>query len=427
MKETYFSIDGKKFERYSSTLKLDQEKPYHIRFYAVDRVGYAAVPKTGKFMVDLTPPESDHRTVNNFLKDTLSRQTVLRLSSRDKLSGVDTIHYRFDNETTIEIYDPEKGIVLAGINDGHHNLHYSATDKVRNKEPEKRYSFYLDRTPPLVSYTVIGDLYPRDGRQYVSPRTRIQFKATDDQVPLKVIQYKINKGSFNKYVNPFIPPIKPGAFLVQYRAIDELKNQSILQDLEMLMDVHGPVSKMRLKGANFSQGGGVIWITDQTLIELSSTDDSSGLQKIEYQVADQPVTVYSKPIRINNEGQNLFRYWGTDNVNNREMFSPALLMVDKTPPRVLEVFSIDPVKSVKNKDGETVNAYPVHTSLFLSAMDNSASVKGLWFSLNDEPMKKYEQILFFTKPGKFKIRVKAEDRVGNVTIQSSEFVITGVP
>lgn len=423
VEQILISIDGKAYVPLEKTLSLNQEKRYDLAFYAVDRVGYTESPKTSSFIVDLTPPQSSHQTEKNLLEDTLSRESVILLSSLDTLAGVDFISYRFDNGTDFMRYDRAVGIRMEGLSDGKHVLQYRGTDRVRNVEIEKEYRFHLDLTPPRVAYQVIGDLYLEDMRSYVSSRSRIKLQADDLQVPLKQIKYRINDSSPKTYISPFLPPIQPGRFMIRFTAIDQLRNRAPEQLLELFMDLEPPTTRMHLIGPNFSQGSGVIWATGRTRIKLKSFDNISGLKQIKYQLGEEAVQVYERPFSVPKTGQYLFRYWAIDRVNNREMFKPLLLMVDESPPQILEVFSINSIGTETTKEGAEIPVYPQHTTLFLNAMDNSASIKGIWYQLNGDDMKEYTQVLFLDQPGRYRITIKAEDQLGNVSVKTLEFMI----
>jgi len=189
------------------------------------------------------------------------------------------------------------------------------------------------------------------------------------------------------------------------------------------MDSQPPKTQFQLRGSNYTRGGGVFWIASHTQIRLDGEDDLSGMQKIEYQLAGQPTQAYAGPMTLENEGQYLFRFWGTDQVNNREVFTPILLLVDNTPPEIAEVFSTDPLRTEEGEGSEVVNVYPINTTLFLSAVD-PANVKRLEFSLDDGPAQPYKDELFFTEPGRYRIWVRAQDNVDNTAEHSAEFVIT---
>ena len=93
--------------------------------------------------------------------------------------GLRNISYYFDDEDESHVYDDKVGITLSELPDGKHVLYYYGVDQVQNREQVREYAFYLDRTPPRVAHTIIGDYYATEDRQFISTRTRIQLKATD--------------------------------------------------------------------------------------------------------------------------------------------------------------------------------------------------------------------------------------------------------
>ena len=88
----------------------------------------------------------------------------------------------------------------------------------------------------------------------------------------------------------------------------------------------------------------------------------------------------------------------------------------------MTVFSIAPLEE-RDEEGVNVKIFPVNTSLYLTARDNSANIRTLEFSVNDEPLKPYTETLFFDTPGRFRIVVQASDNVQNVSSEVTEFRI----
>ncbi len=422
IENAYLSVDGVPYSIYENPLNLNQEKTYIVRHYAVDHVGYASKPVEVLFTVDLTPPTTTHTVTNNFLGDILSRQSVILLSSGDQLSGVREIRYRFDNETTTRKYDPEVGVTVKDLLDGEHVLHYFAIDQVENVEIAREYKFELDRTAPEVEATLIGDVALVNDQQYVSPRTRVQLDASDLRAQPQVIEYRINELPYSEYVTPFIPRVAPGPVQVIFKSRDRLGNESEPKTLEVVMDALPPKSSHEFTGPFFSQGLGAVWLTSNTRISLSATDDLSGVQTTSYRVGNEAENLYERDIIIPAEGQYMFSYWSVDRVNNREVTSPVFLIVDNTPPQIMTIFSIDPLR-VEKEDGVDVKIFPVNSLLYLTSTDNSANVRKLEYALNDEPYQPYGETLFFDKPGRYRISVRAEDNVQNQAVQVTEFRI----
>lgn len=422
VKSSFFSIDGNPYSIYQKELSFDQERPYFIWIYSVDKVGYAEKPKVFRFNIDHTPPLTIFKKQENYIDNILSNQTRIYLSSTDNLAGIQQIYYKFGTDKKFKRYNKKRGINMIPVRTGENILTFYSTDNVNNAEIKNNYKFYLDRDPPIVRHQFIGTLYKGKKHNYVSPQTRIILQGTDDKAGVKQFEYQINKLKYKKYIDPFTPPFETGPFTVRYKAIDKLGNVSKPHFMKLMMDIKPPVTEHTITGRSHSTGGGVIWINSNTRISLKTGDDLSGVKKTEFQIADQPPQIYKKPIQIKKAGQFLFRYWGTDQVDNKEMFSPTLLIVDNTPPRIMEVFSIES-SDKKVINGKTFNIFPLYTTLFINALDNSAGLGKMHFSVNGAPKKEYRKTMVFTKEGKYEIKLWAEDNVGNIAKKTIQFLI----
>ncbi|MBN2001633.1 hypothetical protein JW935_29095 [candidate division KSB1 bacterium] len=420
--DIFYSIDGESFKTYENNLVLDQEKPYHFRYYAVDNVGYAETPKTVEFSVDLTPPTTRHETITNFIDDVLSNSTTFKLASTDEISGLDKIFYKFDDSADFLEYKGEN-ISVAALGDGDHHLKYFSSDKVANSEVVVDYPFYLDKVAPEPGIEIVGDRYtPVEGNDFVSSRSSIKLSATDNKIGVDYIEYAINTVQFSKYDAPFSGPSVAGDFKVSYDAVDKLGNKSEILELPLQMDIKPPVSKYDFSGPHHAQKG-TIWITRETPVVLSATDDACGVLKTEYKIQDESMVQYSDPFKIEEEGQYLFNYWSYDNVNNREPDQSVLLIVDNTAPRISETFSIVPNDTTQNSKGDTVLVYPRFTSVFLATVDNSAGLAGIWYSINDAAEQKFVETLFFNENGEYTVKVRSQDHVGNESSKTFSFII----
>src|SRR5690606_35489401 len=103
--------------------------------------------------------------------------TRFKLSSTDNLSGVKSTYYTFD-EGSNRYY--ASSISVASLSDGPHTLRFHAIDNVKNEEEGNTFEFYLDKTPPVADYTIVGDQH-KGNYTYVSERTKVRFSATDNK------------------------------------------------------------------------------------------------------------------------------------------------------------------------------------------------------------------------------------------------------
>jgi hypothetical protein len=452
----FYSIDGEEFKSYSTELVFDAEKKVNLRYYSVDRVGYASEPVTVRFTVDHSSPVTAHDVRTNFSGDVLSPSSTIRLSSVDQLSGLKETYFLLDDQTEHTVYSG-KDIEMDALADGEHRLLYYSVDQVENLEARTRYQFYLDRIPPVSGSRFLGDHYSDGGIDYISPRTRIELTSTDNKIGVRRIEYsfidgykaldksgdfkneittgksKKNKkekntgdgktGSFQTYGEPFKTPFKSGEHAVVYRAIDRLDNLSENTVLPVRMDDTPPRSSKTLKGAKFEQRD-TIWITRDTRVILSAGDDAAGVRGIYFQLGQKAEYVpYSEPIAIPEEGRYLFKFYSADNVDNRETEQPYIIIVDNSPPTVMKTFSVPSTGTETGDDGSEINVYPRYTSLFFGAVDNSSGIAWIRYSINGAKEDVYSTPLMFNEEGKFSMAIKLRDNVGNTRTESLQFVI----
>lgn len=416
---TYVSVNNEPWKPYTGELSLNKEMDVVFRYYATDKVGWAETPSALRFTVDLTPPATTHAIEGNAIGTVLSSQAKFRITSGDTLSGVAIVNARFDKQDFKPVTDEQ--VAVDALPDGDHTLSYYAVDKVENKETEHVIPFYLDRTPPTVEAEVVGDLsMAPNGTRYVSSRSHVKLTAQDNKIGVDKIVYAFDDVNFQQYGNQFLLPAKSGAAKLSYRASDKLNNTSTVAVLPYTMDLATPQSAHHINGPSY-QVRSDIYITSATRIELSSTDDLSGVQKIEYRSEDAPnPQTYTAPLAFPNEGRRLLRYWGTDKVNNRELDRAVELITDNTPPDIFATFSLTPT-TASNADGLPV--YRPMTNLFLAATDHSSGVHKIYYSFNGGKESDYSTPLVLDHDGTFDLLIRADDNLGNESSKHVRFVV----
>jgi hypothetical protein len=418
---TFVSLDDEPYKPYTKDLSLDKEGPAVLRYYSVDHVGWAETPSALRFTVDLTPPSTTHTIAGNALDTVLSTQAKFLIASNDKLSGVASVQARFDKQDFKPVTDGE--IKVETLDDGEHTLSYYAVDRVGNREPEHNVPFYLDRTPPSVDAQVDGDLFNApSGTRYVSTRSHVKLSAEDNKSGVEKIVYAFDEGTFQPYAEPFTLPAHAGSGKLSYRAVDKLGNTSAVATLPYTLDLVPPQSTYRIIGPYY-QVRSDIYITSATRIELSSTDDASGVQRTQFQEEGEPQTHdYTAPLNYPDEGRRLVRYWSTDRVNNRELDRALVLITDNTPPQIFANFSL-----AKNAttDADGLPVYRRLTSLFLGATDNAAGVHKIYYSFDGGKEMEYSTPLVLEHDGTFDLEIRVDDNLGNQASKHLRFVIKG--
>jgi hypothetical protein len=296
-------------------------------------------------------------------------------------------------------------------------------DNVLNPEDKKTYTFYLDRTPPETESAFVGDHHNEKGTGFISPRTGIKLGAQDNKIGVERIEYAFQEGQYQVYTAPFTTPYDAGEHVVTYRATDKLNNMGPIKKIPVILDNKPPKSTHTITGAKFDQRD-TTWITSNTSIRLSAVDDASGVGGIHYQLGEKKeYQLYSDPITIAQEGRYLFKFYGTDRVENRETEQPYIIIVDNSPPTLTKTFSVPKSGTTPGKDGNEIDVYPRYTSLFFGAVDNSAGIAGIWYTPNGAKEVQYTTPLVFNDAGDFTLGIRLMDNVGNTGSETVRFII----
>lgn len=416
----YVSINGAPYAPVTGDITFDKEAVYRVSYYGVDKVGNASAPEIQTFSIDATPPKS--LLVFNGRVDAadtvFSRSQSIEFKAVDTLSGIEEIFYWFDDKKKIKKY--KEPVPLKSLKDGPHAVWYYAVDKAGNEEKPKRRPFVVDDIAPVPEISLVGDRYqPEKGLEYISPRTVVKLAAVDNKSGIAQIRYAIENKDFIDYTSPFRFSTKLDKCALEVVAIDKAGNKSPKYKTTARMDAKPPKTSYEISGPLVKKSG-ILYLSSASRIELSSRDEGSGVAATSYFIDNTAPKPYSGPFAIAQEGQHLFRFWSMDRVNNAEDTPSVVIVVDNTPPRIVETFSVQVSSSdtANNKKPK----FPPNTSLFLAASDASG-VEGIWYSINGKRKEKYSRDLKFEKPGDYEILVTAKDILGTTQEKKLEFAI----
>jgi len=423
VEKTYFSINGENYQDYSSIIPMDKEQAYILKYYASDFVGNAENPTTKKYTVDLSAPKTNHSVSQPKLDDIISPKANISLSFSDNLSGVRNTRYYFDNNAPLFYGVP---ITLWNLTDGNHNLTYYSTDNVSNVENKVVYSFYLDKTPPVVTQDIVGDLSITDCK-YISSRTKIKLSATDNKAGVDKVFYSIDVGGQLTYGDQFLVPNNDGQHTITYWGIDKVTNLAAKKYLTVCMDNTNPATHITYGNPQFFDRD-TLFINKLTPVTLHPNDGGSGVLKTEYNINNNGNSKYSSSFKIPEEGYKTIGFFSTDKVNNVETQKTSHCFVDNTPPVIYVRFSIDPIDK---RDG--LNVYPNYTRMYVAATDKQVGTQEIMYSVNGSPMKLWssqytldasEVQHFTTKNKKYVVKIQSKDKLGNMSEYTIEFYVS---
>ncbi len=422
LESTYVSIDGQPYKKLTEGIELNQEKIYKIKFYSVDNVGNAEIPKLIYIKLDLTKPTTNLTVEPDLYNNIVSPRSKIKLDPSDENSKVKKTVFSINGGT---FYNYRNPIIISGLKEGEHTITYYSIDNAGNEEIKKEYKFYLDKTAPMIVDELIGNTFIANGREYSSGRSRVKLTAMDNKAGVQQIMYSINNGDFIEYSKPFYLS-KSGKLKIKTFVTDNVNNQTINTIMTnksniSYVDLSGPTLGHRFQGANFISKD-TAFITSETKIILAAKDDASGYKRMEYSIDNNEIKDYSEPFSIDQEGTHSVTYTGYDNVDNSST-NTFICVEDDTGPEIFFRFSIISDKK-RNIKGKNYDVYPNHVVLFLSSTDTSVGFDNMLYSINGSASRPYNSLIKgFQKEKIYTINVTAIDKLGNKGQKTIDFFI----
>jgi len=415
----YYSVNSNDYKSYNNEIspKTDDEK-CELKYYAVDKVGNIEDVKKNKveFFIDEVPPETYHNVTGIDLeRNIISLNTKIYLDASDSKSGLKATYFKFDDGP----YMVYRGSVLPlkQLSEDNHTLTYYSEDNVGNKEEPKTFSFFLDKSAPILTSDVLGDRFVINNQIYFSGRTKLKLTAVDNKSGVKEVKYAIDNSAFNSYEKPFYLPKKPGYHIIKYYAVDKMNNNTGIgsnnyknykySTKKIYVDLVGPTLTHSFTGKRFYTRD-TVFLGKNSKIRLSANDAESGLQYISYSVDGvQKETIYKTPFSLAGNGKHLVEYFGYDNVNNRNIRS-FYVMVDENPPEPSYTFSVEPYREENG-----LKVYPSYVMIYLSGSDRMTGTEKIYYSVNGSPEKLYTSPLSGFVKGKNVLKFMTVDKLGN--------------
>ena len=420
----YYSMDGSNFQVFSTPLIINQEKEYMLKYYAVDNVGNVENLHSVNIILDKTNPKTSINISTDKYENIISGRSKIILEAEDSGVGIKSVFYKIDEGPEKKYITPLRATYLS---QGEHKLIYYTSDKVNNNESENVFNFYIDKTPPNIVQEIIGKSFFAGGREYSSGRSQLKLTTFDNKAGVKDVFYSINNTEYKKYEKPVFLSNVTGNLVIKAYAIDNVNNKT--ESVEKgsktnvpYVDLSGPSITHGFSGSTFILRD-TVFISNTTKIYLKATDTESGISRIEYIVDDKEIKVFKEPFSIDKEGPHSVEITGYDNVDNTSI-SNFSVIVDKTGPVVFSRFSVLP-NGKENFDGKILDNFPGHVVLFLSSTDNVVGFDKMYYSINDTPEKRYYGIIkSFPGKGKFNMKIRAQDKLGNETKEEIDFSIS---
>ncbi|MCX5339394.1 DUF1080 domain-containing protein [Streptomyces atratus] len=179
-------------------------------------------------------------------------------------------------------------------------------------------------------------------------------------------------------------------------------------------DTTAPETSAKVDGDKNADGAYI----GQATVTLSATDDSSGVDTVEYAVgADGAWQPYTAPIVVNEVGTHTIRYRATDKAGNTAAEKSVDFAVaapptdDKTPPE-----SSATVSGEKDDQGQ----YLGMATVTVTASDTGSGVNTIEYAIGaDGAWQPYTAPVMVHETGTHQVRYRATDKAGNTAAEKS--------
>jgi hypothetical protein len=281
------------------------------------------------------------------------------------------------------------------------------------------FEVYADSKPPVTDIN-FGDskILQLKGKLYLTAKAEIKLSATDELSGVNKIMYSLDSSEYKEYHESIVLESEKEYFL-KYYSFDNVGNAEPLKTLHIVIDKSSPRTSMEIKGDIYEN-----ILSGRTILTLKAADSISGVESVQVRLDDGPAGNYSGPIyaALIPQGEHKLTYWSTDNVKNKEQEHIYTFYVDKTAPTIIQ----EVVGKSFMLNGKEFSSGK--TQLKLTAIDNKAGVKDIYYSINKGEYIKYSApVALSTIGGDLSIKSYALDRVNNRSQATEEEQAVKVP
>ena len=424
----HFKINESEEQKFVKPIMIKDENYYELKFYSVDNVSNKSNYQKLVFKLDLTPPSSSHSIKGLQKEGILSKKALFSFEGKDMLSGLKSIVYTFQRKNGLfrkRGVFKGKDISINSFPGGDYTLRFYSVDNVENREKEKSVDFHLDKKPPKFKASIIGDKFKVNGKIFVSGRSKVNIKSSDNKVDVKKVIWWFKKSKPKVFKGPFSLPPNRGTQEIFYNAIDSLDNWGKLKKLSVVLDLLPPVIDFKIVGRKISIFE-KNFISPNSKIILKAFDSGSGIKEIIYR-ADRsndrgPEKGYKKPFSLKEEGTYNLHYFASDRVGNKMIEQKSTFVVDSSPPVINYHFSNTKIGE-REVEGRMFPVLLPGSRVYLGSSDSLSGTKSIYYKIGGVA-KKYKEPLQYWRLGKHELEIVCYDHVGNDSRMKISFIIS---
>ena len=301
-----------------------KEGNHSFVYYAKDRVNNTENKKLYEFYLDKTPPavtvsiQGDR--IKGKRKTFVSKRTSIKINASDNKSGLKNVKYSLDLKKTWQLYRAPFSLPQK---QGLYYLKYYANDIVNNKSTIYTHALYQDLMPPETQYDFKGHHILTQNQTFVSSQTFILLKSSDKESGVQTTEYIID----NKKEERFSKPIQlhgEGHHQLTYYSKDQVNNTEekktaafIVYNIPPILFTQFSIGHIGTKTAKNVQEVFKVY-PSQTMMFLGATDQSVGLDRIEYKINNNPSKLFTSTLKFDKTGEYNVLITAFDKLQNKK-------------------------------------------------------------------------------------------------------------
>ncbi len=341
--------------------------------------------------------------------------STISAKDQDEMSGVEQIFQSIDG---VPYADYTNTLTLNS--EKAYNLKYYALDKVGNAEKPNNKLFTVDLTAPETKYTLSGDRI--EAETTLSPRSFIELGTTDNLAGVKRTYYNFDATPDKTYSSKVgMAGLPDGEHIFNFFATDNVENEATKQNYSFYLDRNEPEIIATIEGDLYEKSG-VNYISERSKVQMTATDNKSGVKGIFYLIDGAGTAEFSEPFLVEkNQGKHKITYYGIDNVENKGGAKTddvlGNLYLDLTSPTIGISFSGD---KFTTRDTLFVSG---RTEVNLSSTDAQSGVQFVKYTLDSGSEVAYDSKFTVNQLGTHKIAYNSKDNVNNASEKDYVFVV----
>lgn len=288
-----YTINGVNPTQYRSPLpaSLFSGGVHRLNVYAVDNVGNStlddddALNEFSRLEQDREGPKVTIETQGDSYKGKyhyISDRTQISVKAEDKLK-VNSRTYGI-NTTVLSPYDTPFSIT---DNTGLVTVRAQAVDELSNYSPVVSSMYYVDKKSPSTGVNYGNPQFFNRDTLFVNKTTKISLKSFDTESGVQKIEYAINDGALQSYVQPFNLNAE-GFYTLKFKATDHVNNTETIKESHVFVDESAPeiyvnfsIESIRTENV---EGKQLPVYPKYTKMYLSATDKYTGEESIYFSI-----------------------------------------------------------------------------------------------------------------------------------------------